>query len=101
MAGRAASHRANRDIEWSGNTTKPLKSLGNIFRGVPGWGGFDINVFHDKVRHLVFGGEVVINLGDAWCTRITDCDFVDVLLRLVLRAYGAMATIFNEVSLEK
>jgi hypothetical protein len=45
-----------------------------------------MNVFHDKVRYLEFGDEVVINLnlGNAWRTVVADCLIVDILQSLVL-----------------
>lgn len=79
---------------------KPLKSLSYFLGGTPGWAGISIDVFHDKVRHLVFGGEVVVNLRNSWGTVITDCLFVDILLCLVLGVQRNMAFILNEIQLE-
>lgn len=60
MVGVAASHRANYDTGGDGNIAEPLQSVGDLFVGVIGWGGV-IDEFHDKVRHLLFGGEVFHN----------------------------------------
>ena len=97
MAGEAASDRANCYIRRSRKTTKPLEGFGNLFGGIPGWGGLGINVFHDKVCHLVFRGGVVMNLGNTWCVRVTYRLFVDIQLRLVLGEQRAAAIIFNKV----
>jgi hypothetical protein len=100
MAGVPASHRANHGIARSGKTMKALlvESFGNLLRGSPGWYGFSINVFHDKVRHLEFGG---VNLRNAWRTVVTNCLFVDILLSLVLRVQRDTGIIFDEVRLEE
>lgn len=48
----------------------------------------------------MFGGEVVVNLENAWSIRVTICEFGDVLLRLVPGVQECMAVIFDEIPRE-
>jgi len=91
MPGESTSYRANYDILGRGNTpTQSLQSLGDLFGVTTGRGGR----VNDEVRHLLLGGEVVHNPGNAWCTRVIDCHAMDILLRL---AQKVMEVIHHKV----